>query len=226
MKFKLLNVFTKNGENGNQLAAVYPDRELSDEKMLQIAREFNFSETIFILNNFVRIFTPIGELSFAGHPTVGAAYLLKKSFTVPEGEVKVEISDTIYVTYPGRPVVNGNVVSAGPTFTITEVSSENELRSLKLPSTPIPGKRLYYFFKHDESHYSVRMFGMREDAATGSAACALAGYLRDVQGIQKGNIRISQGKDINRECEIRLVWDDTIKIGGEVKEWGEGTLKT
>lgn len=224
MKFKLLNVFTKNGENGNQLAAVYPDRKLTSEEMLKIAKEFNFSETIFIENKNVRIFTPTGELSFAGHPTVGAASLIKDSFSVPEGKVEVEISDSIYVTYPGDPVVKGNVVSAGPTFTITEMKSEKELRDLKLPSHPVPGNRLYYFYKHDNSHYSVRMFGMREDAATGSAACALAGYLR-VNGQPTGKISISQGKDINRECEIRLSWDSKIRIGGSVKEWGEGTLK-
>lgn len=223
MKFILLNVFTKNGENGNQLAAVYLITELSDEKMLQIAREFNFSETIFIKDKNVRIFTPIGELSFAGHPTVGAASLIKDSFLVPEGKVEVDISDSIYVTYPGQPVVKGNVVTAGPTFTITEVQTEKELRDLKLPSNPIPGNRLYYFFKHDDSHYSVRMFGMREDAATGSAACALAGYLR-ANGQSSGKIKISQGKDINRECEIHLSWSDKIKIGGSVKVWGEGTL--
>lgn len=223
MKFVLLNVFTKNGENGNQLAAVYPERVLPDEQMLHIAREFNFSETIFITDKKVRIFTPIGELAFAGHPTVGAASLIKDSFDVPSGKVEVEISDSIYVTYPGDPVVNGNVVNAGPVFTITEVKTEKELRDLKLPSNPIPGNRLYYFFRHDEHHYSVRMFGMREDAATGSAACALAAFLR-ANGQKTGKIRISQGKDINRECEILLSWDDKIKIGGSVKVWGEGTL--
>lgn len=223
MKFKLLNVFTKDDKNGNQLAAVYPDRKLSDEEMLNITKNFNFSETIFISDKNVRIFTPIGELSFAGHPTVGAASLIKDSFVVPEGKVEVEISDSIYVTYPGQPVVNGNVVSAGPTFTITEMKTEIELRDLKQPSNPIPGNRLYYFFKHDDSNYSVRMFGMREDAATGSAACALAGYLR-ANGQATGKIKISQGKDINRECEIHLLWSDKIKIGGSVKVWGEGTL--
>lgn len=223
MNFKLLNVFTKDDKNGNQLAAVYPDRKLSDEEMLSITKNFNFSETIFITEKNVRIFTPIGELSFAGHPTVGAAFLIKDSFVVPQGKVEVEISDSIYVTYPGQPVVNGNKVSAGPSFTITEVQSEKELRDLKLPSNPIPGDRLYYFYKQDDAHYSVRMFGMREDAATGSAACALAGFLR-ANGQASGKIKISQGKDINRECEIHLSWSDKIKIGGSVKVWGEGTL--
>lgn len=223
MKFYLLNVFTKNNDNGNQLAAVYLNSELPDEKMLKIAKEFNFSETIFIQDKKVRIFTPIGELSFAGHPTVGAASLIKDSFHVPAGIVEVELSDSIYVTYPGEPEVKGNVVNAGPVFTILEVSSEKELRDLKLPTNPIPGNRLYYFYKHNDSNYSVRMFGMREDAATGSAACALAAYLK-ANGQKTGKIKISQGKDIGRECEIHLSWSDRIKIGGSVKIWGEGTL--
>jgi trans-2,3-dihydro-3-hydroxyanthranilate isomerase len=80
------DVFTTERFGGNQLA-VFPDAErLPPELMQPIAREFNFSETTFVLppddrkhTRRVRIFTPGGELQFAGHPTVGTAFVLASS---------------------------------------------------------------------------------------------------------------------------------------------------
>lgn len=83
MKFYTLDVFTNQLFSGNQLA-VFPDvEELSDELMQKIAMEFNFSETVFVFtdqegNFHLRIFTPGGEIPFAGHPTIGTAFLLAK----------------------------------------------------------------------------------------------------------------------------------------------------
>jgi len=84
------DVFTNRQFGGNQLA-VFPDaRGLDDAAMQNIAREFNFSETTFVLppddaahTRRVRIFTPGGELPFAGHPTVGTAFVLAASGAVP-----------------------------------------------------------------------------------------------------------------------------------------------
>ncbi|WP_107668531.1 PhzF family phenazine biosynthesis protein [Cyanothece sp. BG0011] len=81
--FYTVDVFTNTMFGGNQLA-VFPNGEgLSTEIMQKIAAEFNFSETVFILPSTVknttkklRIFTPSQELPFAGHPTLGAAYIL------------------------------------------------------------------------------------------------------------------------------------------------------
>lgn len=82
-KFYTLDVFTDRPLTGNPLAVVRDCEGLDGARMQQIAREFNLSETIFILpprdpvnTARVRIFTPTRELSFAGHPTVGAAILI------------------------------------------------------------------------------------------------------------------------------------------------------
>lgn len=83
MDFHTLDVFTDRMFGGNQLA-VFPDApELPTEVMQAIAREFNFSETVFVRPTQMagalrklRIFTPGGELPFAGHPTIGTAQLL------------------------------------------------------------------------------------------------------------------------------------------------------
>lgn len=77
------DVFTDHRFGGNQLA-VFPDaRDIDPQLMPHIAREFNYSETTFVLPPMdsantarVRIFTPGGELAFAGHPTVGTAHVL------------------------------------------------------------------------------------------------------------------------------------------------------
>ena len=83
MNFYTLDVFTNKPFTGNQLAVFPHLHELSSEKMQKIAMEFNFSETVFVFppsnpqaNFDVRIFTPGGEIPFAGHPTIGTAFLL------------------------------------------------------------------------------------------------------------------------------------------------------
>jgi trans-2,3-dihydro-3-hydroxyanthranilate isomerase len=82
-RFVTLDVFTDKPFGGNPLA-VFPDaRGLDHAQMGAIAREFNLSETVFVFppangshTRALRIFSPAGELPFAGHPTVGAAHAL------------------------------------------------------------------------------------------------------------------------------------------------------
>ena len=81
--FAILDVFTETALAGNQLAVVLDATGLDDVQMQSIAREFNLSETVFVLpaenpvhSARLRIFTPATELPFAGHPTVGTAVLL------------------------------------------------------------------------------------------------------------------------------------------------------
>jgi trans-2,3-dihydro-3-hydroxyanthranilate isomerase len=83
--FVTLDVFTYRPFGGNPLAVLPDARGLSPEQMQTIAREFNYSETTFVLppedpNNTrrVRIFTPLSELPFAGHPNVGTAVALAR----------------------------------------------------------------------------------------------------------------------------------------------------
>ncbi|MBA7549704.1 hypothetical protein ES705_42197 [subsurface metagenome] len=86
--FYIVDVFTEEKYAGNQLA-VFEDAEgLSDTEMQQIAREMNYSETTFILskkkrnNGYdIRIFTKEEEVPFAGHPTLGTAYIIQREIT-------------------------------------------------------------------------------------------------------------------------------------------------
>jgi len=80
---RIVNVFTDKRLAGNQLAVVLDGKDLSAKTMQRIAQEMNFSETTFVLPPEdskhaakVRIFTPAAELPFAGHPTIGTAWVL------------------------------------------------------------------------------------------------------------------------------------------------------
>ncbi|HEV2955868.1 MAG TPA: PhzF family phenazine biosynthesis protein [Xanthobacteraceae bacterium] len=84
-KFFTLDVFTRRRYAGNPLAVVLDAGGLDGAAMQSIAREFNLSETVFVLppadaahRAKLRIFTPKFELAFAGHPTVGSAVLLNR----------------------------------------------------------------------------------------------------------------------------------------------------
>lgn len=82
-RFVTLDVFTDTALTGNPLAVVLDAEGLDDAAMQRIAGEFNLSETVFVLppaeprhRAALRIFTPLSELPFAGHPTIGTAVLL------------------------------------------------------------------------------------------------------------------------------------------------------
>jgi len=82
LDYQTLDVFTDRIFGGNPLAVVMDSPDLDDATFRAVTREFNYSETVFVLpprgggHRRVRIFTPGRELPFAGHPTVGTALLL------------------------------------------------------------------------------------------------------------------------------------------------------
>ena len=83
LRYSLLSVFTKRADSGNPLAVVTDTDGLDTEAMQAIARKLGLSETVFIFppehqahTAAIRIFTPMNELPFAGHPTIGAAICL------------------------------------------------------------------------------------------------------------------------------------------------------
>jgi trans-2,3-dihydro-3-hydroxyanthranilate isomerase len=81
-RYYICDVFTETRFGGNPLAVLPKADGLSDHQMQQIAREFNFSESAFVFpaktghTRHIRIFTPGGEIPFAGHPNVGTAFVL------------------------------------------------------------------------------------------------------------------------------------------------------
>ncbi|MCB2113344.1 MAG: PhzF family phenazine biosynthesis protein [Parvularculaceae bacterium] len=101
-EYETLDVFTDRKFAGNQLAVIMDARGLSSEDMLTITREFNYSETTFILppenpgnDARVRIFTPGYEMPFAGHPTVGTAIAMARARKL-SGELKLELNTGVF----------------------------------------------------------------------------------------------------------------------------------
>jgi len=85
LTFYIVDVFAEKKYAGNQLAVIRDARLVSDAEMQKIAKEMHFSETTFILSDKernggydTRIFTPEQELPFAGHPTLGTAYVIQQ----------------------------------------------------------------------------------------------------------------------------------------------------
>lgn len=82
-RYVVCDVFTDTPLTGNQLAVFTDARDLDPATMQSLAREMNFSETVYVLpptvddaDACIRIFTPAQELPFAGHPTLGSAFVL------------------------------------------------------------------------------------------------------------------------------------------------------
>jgi trans-2,3-dihydro-3-hydroxyanthranilate isomerase len=114
LPFWIVDVFAEQQFAGNQLAVFWNAAALSTQTMQQIAKEINYSETTFILSQSqggydVRIFTPEQELPFAGHPTLGTAYVIKQEFLpmpVPQvvlnlkvGQIPVSLDATAEVLW-------------------------------------------------------------------------------------------------------------------------------
>jgi trans-2,3-dihydro-3-hydroxyanthranilate isomerase len=99
MKYYILDVFAENKYEGNQLAVFIPERIMEKTELQKIAREMNFSETTFIMSGLqdnggydVKIFSPDSELPFAGHPTLGTAFIIKNLFDRSEGsEIRLNL---------------------------------------------------------------------------------------------------------------------------------------
>src|SRR5919108_5707912 len=82
LRYVVADVFTDTPLEGNQLAVFTDGRDVDDETMQALAAELKFSETVFVLpteadaDARIRIFTPLAEIPFAGHPTLGTAFVL------------------------------------------------------------------------------------------------------------------------------------------------------
>lgn len=111
LKFRHVDVFTERIFGGNQLAVFTDVKSLNKKQMQTLARELNFSETVFAMlsrdkksDAHVRIFTPWEEIPFAGHPVIGTAFVLAErmnrkrkkkvdslTLKVGTGEMRVDI---------------------------------------------------------------------------------------------------------------------------------------
>lgn len=140
--FYIVDVFAVDKYTGNQLAVFSDAREISSEQMQELAKEINFSETTFIDPSSndnqgynVRIFTPNQELPFAGHPTLGTAYIIREYLMSPEekdqpitldlkvGEISVRCEEDIFWMEQNQPQF-GETVSPEKMASVLNIAPE------------------------------------------------------------------------------------------------------
>jgi len=247
---RVLRVFTRGEEGGNHLGVVTDVGGLDGQAMQQIAARLGFSETVFVDRAgevpAARIFTPAAEIPFAGHPLVGAAWVLAtlqdgRRLTCGIGEIlfrvegdrswiEVAASSEVEVAPPeagakaGLPTAERAWIVRLPlAYLVREVGAAGAVEAARpdfghLAREPWEGTLL---FRRDAGQVRARFFapalGVDEDPATGSAAVALASALA-VSGESEGRLVIDQGDEVNAPSRIRLSWG-----GGRV--WVGGTVR-
>ena len=251
--FRLVDVFAPRPLAGNQLCVVPEPVDLNDGTMQALAKEIGFSETTFVTESdgdryAMRIFTPAAELPFAGHPTLGTAFVLVSegrvsspaTQVVAAGEIPVEVDLGLRVEdlHPDLPV---RTVSTGLPPTIVPLRDAETLRRAVRNAAGVAeavaasGGEDLYLFAVTEEGVTARMFdaelGVGEDPATGSAAGALGAYLaeHEVAGMP-GSVLIRQGAQVGRPSELFVeagredgAW--RVRVGGGVHVVGRGTFE-
>lgn len=178
----VLRVFVnEDGEWGNPLGVFLDGAEIPESRRQVVAAELGFSETVFVedrAQGLIRIHAPALELPFAGHPAVGAAWLLARAgspvgvLRAPAGEVGVRRSDEATFV-AARPAWS-------PPFEYVQLAEPAAVRALA--RSPAAGN-VYAWAWIDEAAGTIRArgfvpeAGIAEDEATGSAALALCARL-------------------------------------------------
>lgn len=155
MTFYIMDVFAEEQYAGNQLAVMRGTADLPDETLLKIAREMNYSETAFILSDEerdggydVRIFTPSREVPFAGHPTLGTAFVIQHeilpapveniTLNLKAGKIPVEFGDVLWMRQiPPTFGEEYNSVSTAAALSL-EVSDFDDRYPVQRVSTGLP----------------------------------------------------------------------------------------
>jgi predicted PhzF superfamily epimerase YddE/YHI9 len=191
-RLHLLRVFCgQNDAGGNPLAVFLDGAEVPPEARQGVAEELGLSETVFVddaSRGAMRIFTPAVELSFAGHPAVGTAWLLRQrgfsvsALRVQAGEAAVRYEDDAAFV-AGRP-------EWGPPWEFVELGSPAEVEALDGPPDGHDLAGAWAWLDQDAGVLRSRVFGPRigvpEDEATGGAAVRLCSALGRPLDIRQG----------------------------------------
>jgi predicted PhzF superfamily epimerase YddE/YHI9 len=198
--------------HGNPLGVFLDGDEVPAERRQDVAAELGFSETVFVddaASGRIRIFTPGLELGFAGHPSVGTAWLLGKErqpvevLRPPAGEVEVRVDG-------GRTFVAARP-EWGPDWKFFQLEDALAVEEASdLPEDADVGC-IWAWVDDGEGTVRSRCFsyedGVGEDEATGSAAICLAAKLeRDLEILQGRGSRL----------DARYLGDGRAEVGGRV----------
>jgi predicted PhzF superfamily epimerase YddE/YHI9 len=207
----LLRVFcSEDGTGGNPLAVFLDGAQIPPARRQEIAHDLGLSETVFVddaARGEMRIFTPTVELDFAGHPSVGTAWLLAEerepvdALRPPAGQVPVRYEDGL-AFIAGRP-------EWPPTYDWEQLESPEQVEALDGPPAGHDMVGAWAWIDEQAGVLRSRMFpvriGIAEDEATGAAAVQLGARLGR-------SIDIRQGRGSRILARPRE--DGSVEIGG------------
>ncbi|MBO0850098.1 MAG: PhzF family phenazine biosynthesis protein [Pseudonocardia sp.] len=141
LRFDVVDVFADRPFTGNPLAVVHGADGLDTDRLQAIAREFNLSETVFPLppraegaSYRARIFTPAEELPFAGHPSVGVAWVLARDGVIGAGDAVQECGAGLF---PVRVDAAGARIGGGPPHVGPTLVAEPLARAVGLAAADV-----------------------------------------------------------------------------------------
>jgi trans-2,3-dihydro-3-hydroxyanthranilate isomerase len=189
LDYHVVDVFTDRAFTGNPLAVVLGADDLTTAQLQSLAAEFNLSETAFPLpatdpgaDYRLRIFTPATELPFAGHPSVGAAWLLRELGRVGTGRVVQECGAGLLPLDVGADVVTltGGTPSVGDALDVAAFCTAVGLVPDDAAGTPVrwAGTGIEFGFLHvvDEGSVGRATPDLRAVAALGGAGVSVFSY--------------------------------------------------
>ena len=218
----VLRVFTdEEGGWGNPLGVFLDGAEVPERRRQAVAAELGFSETVFVddlRSGRCRIFTPGVELPFAGHPTVGTAWLLEREghradrLRVPAGEIEVRRD--------GELTFVAARAEWSPPWKLIRLTEAAAVASLREPRAA-DGLAPYYWAWESEAAGEVRARcfsledGIGEDEATGSAAIMLGAELGRELTIHQGEGSLLHARPLGEgraEVGGRVVLDQVRRL--------------
>ena len=191
-RLHVLRVFCSDDGSGGNLLGVFLDASGIDAaRRRRVAGELGFSETVFVEDastGTARIHTPEMELGFAGHPSVGTAWLLARE-RAPVGALRLADGE-VPVRYEGRLTFVSARPEWGPQYEFAQLASPAEIEALDGPPGDHDLIGAWAWAQEDEGVVRARVFpralGIAEDEATGSAAVGLAHRLGRTLDIRQG----------------------------------------
>jgi len=188
----VLRVFVnEDGEWGNPLGVFLDGGDVPEPQRQDVAAQLGFSETVFVddrASGRLRIYTPRVELPFAGHPTVGAAWLLARQGS-PVGALRTPAGE-VAVRQAGAETYVAARTEWAPAFEYRQLGAPAELRALD-PAAAKLNTYAWAWIDEDAGTVRARSFvpeaGIAEDEATGSAAIALCARLGRPLTIHQGH---------------------------------------
>jgi predicted PhzF superfamily epimerase YddE/YHI9 len=210
----VLRVFIgPDGRGGNPLGVFLDGASIPPDRRQAVALDLGYSETVFVddaMEGAIRIFTPVRELPFAGHPSVGTAWLFRETgapattLRPPAGEV------------PFRHDAERTWIRARPEWVhpilIEQLATAADVEGHRGQSMGEGGRYVWAWIDQAagilRSRYFATDVGIREDEATGAAAVVMGGRLGRPVTIRQG---------VGSEILVQPQPDGTVEIGGRVE---------